>query len=177
LVPLYVLALGAVFAGMVFSSPFIGHGFEEFWGHAIFLGEENHIMHEFHDAPLWAKWSPFVMMLTGFFVAYYFYIVSPDTPARLAQQNRILYEFLLNKWYFDEIYDFLFVRPAVRLGRFLWKWGDGRTIDGLGPDGVAARVVDITNKVVRLQTGYVFHYAFAMLIGVAALVTWLMFAG
>ena len=78
-----------------------------------------------------------------------------------------LYLFLCNKWYFDELYDFLFVRPAKRLGRFLWKTGDGAVIDGLGPDGVAARVIDITSRVVRLQTGYIYHYAFAMLIGVA----------
>jgi len=95
----------------------------------------------------------------------------------LAAQHRGLYAFLLNKWYFDELYDFLFVQPAKRLGRFLWKTGDGAIIDGLGPDGISARVVDITNRVVKLQTGYLYHYAFAMLIGVAAFVTWFMFAG
>ncbi len=89
----------------------------------------------------------------------------------------MLYRFLLNKWYFDELYDFLFVRPAKRLGYFLWKTGDGQIIDGLGPDGVSARVIDVTRGVVRLQTGYVYHYAFAMLIGVAALFTWFMLGG
>ncbi|TIP03559.1 MAG: NADH-quinone oxidoreductase subunit L, partial [Mesorhizobium sp.] len=92
----------------------------------------------------------------------------------VAANHRLLYGFLLNKWYFDELYDFLFVRPAKRLGRFLWKTGDGAIIDGLGPDGISARVVDVTNRVVKLQTGYLYHYAFAMLIGVAALVTWMM---
>ena len=92
----------------------------------------------------------------------------------LAEQHRGLYQFLLNKWYFDELYDFLFVRPAKWLGRFLWKEGDGRVIDGYGPNGIAARVMDVTDRVVRLQTGYLYHYAFVMLIGIAALVTWMM---
>ena len=117
------------------------------------------------------------MMIVGFLVAYWFYVRRPDLPARLAASQPLLYRFLLNKWYFDEIYDFLFVRPARWLGTFLWKKGDGAVIDGLGPDGISARVVDVTNRVVRLQTGYVYHYAFAMLLGVAALVTWSMFGG
>jgi NADH-quinone oxidoreductase subunit L len=121
------------------------------------------------------KWSPFVAMVLGFALAYQFYIRRPDLPGKLAQQHWPLYQFLLNKWYFDELYDFIFVNPAKWLGRFLWKRGDGWFIDGFGPDGVSARVVDVTQRVVRLQTGYLFHYAFAMLIGVAALVTWFMF--
>ncbi len=116
-------------------------------------------------------------MVVGFLVAWLFYIRRPDLPGKLAAQNEPLYKFLLNKWYFDELYNFIFVRPAFWLGRFFWKWGDGWAIDGFGPDGVSAWVVDITNRVVRLQTGYVYHYAFAMLIGVAALVTWFMFGG
>jgi NADH-quinone oxidoreductase subunit L len=89
----------------------------------------------------------------------------------------VLYRFLLNKWYFDEIYDFLIVRPAFWLGRVFWKGGDGRIIDGLGPNGISARVIDITRGAMRLQTGYLYHYAFAMLIGLAAFVTWFTFAG
>jgi NADH-quinone oxidoreductase subunit L len=95
----------------------------------------------------------------------------------MARQHDVLYRFLLNKWYFDEIYDFLFVRPTLRLGRWFWRGGDGFVIDGFGPDGVSARVLDITRNVVRLQSGYLYHYAFAMLIGAAALITWFMFAG
>ena len=95
-------------------------------------------------------------------------------PKYLADQHRGLYQFLLNKWYFDELYDFLFVRPALRIGRLFWKGGDGAVIDGLGPNGLAARVLDVTDRVVRLQTGYLYHYAFAMLLGIAALVTWMM---
>ena len=105
------------------------------------------------------------MMAIGFLVACQFYIRRPDIPKSLAAQHDVLYRFLLNKWYFDEIYDFLFVRPALWLGRLLWKGGDGAVIDGLGPDGVSARVLDVTRNVVRLQTGYLYHYAFAMLIG------------
>ena len=97
-------------------------------------------------------------------------------PGKLAAANPVLYRFLLNKWYFDEIYDFLFVKPAMWIGKFLWKKGDGFVIDGFGPDGISARVVDVTNRVVRLQTGYVYHYAFAMLIGVAGFVTWYLLA-
>ena len=90
----------------------------------------------------------------------------------LARQHETLYQFLLNKWYFDEIYDALLVRPTIWLGRILWKYGDGWLIDGFGPDGISARVLDVTRNVMRLQSGYLYHYAFAMLIGVAALITW-----
>ncbi|PZO76763.1 MAG: NADH-quinone oxidoreductase subunit L [Mesorhizobium amorphae] len=174
LVPLYILAVGALFAGVVFHDFFIGYDYNEFWKGALFTLPENHILEEFHHVPLWVKLSPFVAMLVGFFTAYHFYIRSPETPVRLAESQGVLYRFLLNKWYFDELYDFLFVRPAKRIGHFLWKTGDGAVIDGLGPDGLAARVQDITRGVVKLQTGYLYHYAFVMLIGVAALVTWMM---
>jgi len=177
LVPLFVLAVGALFAGVIFHDFFIGEGYEAFWKGALFTLTDNHILHEFHDVPMWVKLAPFVAMLIGFATAYQFYIRSPETPKRLAEQHHGLYKFLLNKWYFDELYDFLFVRPAMRLGRFLWKQGDGAVIDGLGPDGISARVVDVTQRVVKLQSGYLYHYAFAMLIGVAALVTWMMLGG
>jgi len=177
LVPLFILAFGALFAGVIFHDFFIGEGYEEFWKGALFTLADNHILHDFHGVPMWVKLSPFVAMLIGFLTAYQFYIRSPETPKRLAAQHQGLYKFLLNKWYFDELYDFLFVRPAMRLGRFLWKQGDGTVIDGLGPDGISARVVDVTNRVVKLQSGYLYHYAFAMLIGVAALVTWMMLGG
>ena len=124
-----------------------------------------------------ASLLPTLMMIGGFLVAWQFYIRRPDMPVALARSLRPLYLFLLNKWYFDELYDFLFVRPAIWLGRLFWKGGDGFVIDGFGPDGVSARVLDVTRNVIRLQTGYLYHYAFAMLIGVAALLTWFMFAG
>ncbi|CDX12855.1 NADH:ubiquinone oxidoreductase, membrane subunit L [Mesorhizobium sp. ORS 3324] len=174
LVPLYVLAAGALFAGIIFHGAFIGEGYAEFWKASLFTLPDNHILHEIHELPLWVELAPFVAMLIGLAVAWKFYIRSPELPRSVAANHRLLYAFLLNKWYFDELYDFLFVRPAKRLGRFLWKTGDGAVIDGLGPDGISARVVDVTNRVVKLQTGYLYHYAFAMLIGVAALVTWMM---
>ena len=174
LVPLYVLAAGALFAGIIFHGAFIGEGYAEFWKASLFTLPDNHILHEIHELPLWVELAPFVAMVIGLLVAWKFYIRSPELPRSVAANHRLLYGFLLNKWYFDELYDFLFVQPAKRLGRFLWKTGDGTIIDGLGPDGVSARVVDVTNRVVKLQTGYLYHYAFAMLIGVAALVTWMM---
>jgi NADH-quinone oxidoreductase subunit L len=174
LVPLYILAVGALFAGFVFHDQFIGDAYEAFWKTALFTSADNHVLHEMHNVPMWVKMSPFVAMVVGFLLSYQFYIRSPETPKRIAAQHRGLYQFLLNKWYFDELFDFLFVRSAKALGRFLWKTGDGKIIDGLGPDGVSARVVDVTQRVVRLQSGYLYHYAFAMLIGVAALATWMM---
>jgi NADH-quinone oxidoreductase subunit L len=176
LVPLLVLALGSLFAGLAFSGTFIGEASTEFWKGAVFAGPDNHVLEEMHHAPFWISLTPTLMMVIGFAVAFYYYIVAPDAPRRLAERNDWLYRFLLNKWYFDELYDVLFVRSAKWLGRFLWKKGDGWLIDGFGPDGVSARVLDVTQRVVRLQSGYLYHYAFAMLIGIAALVTWAMFA-
>ena len=184
LVPLLVLALGAVVAGFLFQRFFIGtadHGatdpYKLFWGKAIFEGAKNHILHDMHKIPKWVGWAPFAAMALGFILAWLYYIRMPWLPAATARTFRPLYLFLLNKWYFDELYDRLFVRPAMWLGRVLWKGGDGRVIDGLGPDGVAQRVQDVTGRVVKLQTGYVYHYAFAMLIGVALIITWFMFQG
>ncbi|MGQ3315287.1 MAG: NADH-quinone oxidoreductase subunit L [Brevundimonas sp.] len=178
LIPLAALAVGAVFSGVVFAKKFLYEdGIKSFFRDSIFMRPENHIIHEFHSVPGWVPWTPFVMMAIGFALAWHMYIKRPDVPVQLAREHQGLYKFLLNKWYFDELYDRIFVRPARWLGRFFWKKGDGWLIDGFGPDGIAARVVDITRGVVRLQTGYVYHYAFAMLIGVAALATWFMFSG
>jgi NADH-quinone oxidoreductase subunit L len=177
LVPLYILAAGSLFAGFLFKDFFVGYYYDSFWQGALFTLPDNDILHEFHYVPFWVAASPFAAMVIGFLVAYEFYIRRPERPRELAKRHRGLYAFLLNKWYFDELYDFLFVRPAMRLGRFLWKRGDGWLIDGFGPDGVSARVLDVTNRIVKLQTGYLYHYAFAMLIGVAALVTWMMLGG
>ncbi|MGH6925542.1 MAG: NADH-quinone oxidoreductase subunit L [Propylenella sp.] len=175
LVPLYILAAGALFAGLIFAASFIGEDVQEFWKGSLVLDE--HLLEEMHHTSFWIAALPTVAMILGFLVAYQFYIRRPDLPAYLAEEQQVLYRFLLNKWYFDEVYDALFVRPAMRLGRFLWKRGDGWLIDGFGPDGVSARVIDVTRNVVRLQTGYLYHYAFAMLLGIAILVTWMMFAG
>nr|WP_319513008.1 NADH-quinone oxidoreductase subunit L [uncultured Cohaesibacter sp.] len=176
-VPLMVLALGAVLAGMVFAGYFYGHHYEEFWKGALFTGAENHVMHESHDVPMMVKLAPFVMMAVGFLVAFGFYILSPSTPKKLAERHNWLYKFLLNKWYFDELYNFLFIRGAKGLGSLLWKGGDEGVIDRFGPNGIAARVVALTSRINRLQTGYVYHYAFAMMIGVAILITYSMLSG
>ncbi|RFC65250.1 NADH-quinone oxidoreductase subunit L [Fulvimarina endophytica] len=177
LVPLFILSIGALFAGMMFEHSFVGEGYEHFWQAALYMGPDNHILHDLHEVAFGIAIIPTIMMALGFVIAYWLYIVNPAKPKQLSETHRGLYKFFLNKWYFDELYDFLFVRPAKALGRTLWKTGDGRIIDGLGPDGVSARVLDVTNRVVRLQTGYLYHYAFAMLIGVAALVTWMMIGG
>jgi NADH-quinone oxidoreductase subunit L len=177
LIPLLILAIGSIAAGWPFLSIFTGHGADQFFRDALKLGIANTLFENTEKLPLVMSLLPTVMMIVGFLVAYQFYIRRPDLPVALARDQKLLYEFLLNKWYFDEIYDFLFVRPAIWLGRLFWKGGDGFVIDGFGPDGVSARVLDVTKNVVRLQTGYLYHYAFAMLIGVAALITWFMFAG
>src|SRR5215207_283219 len=177
LVPLGVLAAGSILAGYPFKELFVGHGVAEFFRDSLKFGPNNHILEDMHHIPYLASIAPTVMMAIGFVIAWEFYIRRPELPVELARQQEPLYKFLLNKWYFDELYDFLVVRPTLWLGRILWKYGDGWMIDGLGPDGVSARVLDVTRGVVRLQTGYLYHYAFAMLIGVAALITWFMFGG
>ena len=241
LIPLAVLAVGAVFSGMLFYKPFFGdhnavnafygipaHHAEEAHGDAghadtaqnaddhaaashsdeeshsaaddhgaetahaaapehaavsaapqgaIFMGPDNHVMDEAHHAPKWVKVSPFIAMLIGLGVAYLFYIVNPALPKRLAESQRPLYQFLLNKWYVDEIYDFLFVKPAKFLGRFLWTRGDGNVIDG-SINGVAMGIVPwFTRLAGRAQSGYLFHYAFAMVLGIVFLVTWVSVSG
>ena len=175
LLPLLILSIGALLAGALFHERFFGEEYAEFWKGALFTLPTNEILHHVHSVPMLVSLSPFIAMVLGFLLSWWMYIVSPNVPKVLAEQHRVLYQFLLNKWYFDEIYDFLFVRSAKWLGNFLWKEGDGRVIDGFGPNGVAARVMDVTGRVVRLQSGYLYHYAFAMLIGIAALVTWMMF--
>jgi NADH-quinone oxidoreductase subunit L len=174
LLPLLLLGIGAVVAGFIFHDYFFGHHYAEFWKGALFTLPTNTVLEEYHEVPKWVKWSPFVAMALGFVTAWYMYIKNPSAPKKLAEQQWMLYQFLLNKWYFDELYDFLFVRSSKALGRFLWKKGDVATIDAYGPNGVASAVGGLTQKVVRLQSGYLYHYAFAMLIGIAALVTWMM---
>jgi NADH-quinone oxidoreductase subunit L len=177
LVPLIFLAAGSILAGFPFTNLFAGHNVEEFFRDSLKFASGNTVLEDMHRVPFLVGIVPTIMMLLGLYVAWLFYIRRPALPDSLARQHDLLYRFLLNKWYFDELYDFLFVRPALRLGRLLWKGGDGWLIDGFGPDGISARVIDVTNRVVRLQSGYLYHYAFAMLIGVAALITWFMFSG
>src|SRR5436309_34159 len=173
LIPIGILAAGSLLAGFPFKELFAGHGVEEFFRDSLKMNP--HIIDEMHHIPESIAFLPTVMMALGFLVSWLFYIRRPYLPVELAKQQPLLYQFLLNKWYFDELYDLIFVRPAKWIGRFLWKIGDGYIIDGFGPDGVSARVLEVTQNVVKLQTGYLYHYAFAMLIGVAGLITWFMF--
>ncbi len=170
--PLIALAIGAVVVGYLGFEAFVGEGRAEFWRASVLVLEGNDTIEAAHNVPDWVKLLPLVMAVGGIALAWLMYIRRPDLPARLAQRFRPVYLFLLNKWYFDEFYDWAFVRPAHVLGRGLWKSGDGALIDGVGPDGVAAAALDLARRFSRLQTGYLYHYAFAMLIGVAGLVTW-----
>jgi NADH-quinone oxidoreductase subunit L len=177
LIPLGFLAVGSIVAGYPFKDIFVGHGVGDFFRGSLKFGEENHILEEMHHIPFLMTMLPTVMMVVGFAIAWRFYIQRPELPVELARQQAPLYKFLLNKWYFDELYDVIFVKPTMWLGRFLWKYGDGWLIDGFGPDGVSKWVLSVTRDVVRLQTGYLYHYAFAMMVGVAAFITWFMFRG
>ncbi|MBO9464477.1 NADH-quinone oxidoreductase subunit L [Tropicibacter sp. R15_0] len=213
LIPLGVLAVGAVFAGALWYGSFFGKTNQVvkfFGGHyeepakelaeavaeanpkasklkyvmadapgeaAIYIKPENTVLHEAHYVPTWVKLSPFIAMIIGFVTAFWFYIVNPSLPVKLAETQRPLYNFLLNKWYFDEIYDFIFVQPAKWLGRFLWKQGDEAVIKG-GLNGLAMGVVPFFTKLAgKAQSGYIFTYAFAMVIGMAVLITWMTFSG
>ncbi|VAV88855.1 NADH-ubiquinone oxidoreductase chain L [hydrothermal vent metagenome] len=225
LVPLGVLAIGAVFAGMVWNDSFFGdknkvstffsmpmeqaeagegvektaladgegnatesssaeaatQEVEEYLAEApigaIFMAPDNEVMDEAHEAPKWVKLSPFIAMLIGFIIALWFYIWDPSMPRKVAENQRPLYLFLLNKWYFDEIYDVLFVRPAKALGRLLWKRGDGTVIDG-SLNGVAMGIIPFFTRLAgRAQSGYIFTYAFAMVIGIVVLITWISITG
>jgi len=177
LVPLYVLAAGAVLAGVVFYGMFfhdVEH-IEHFFAGSIYV--DHQIIEDAHHVPAWVKWSATVAMVLGFAAAWYMYIRRPDVPGRLAAANPGLYRFLLNKWYFDELYNTIFVRPALWIGNAIWKGFDDWLVDGKIAEGLGRRVQNVTSWVVRLQSGYLYHYAFAMLIGIAALLTWAIAAG
>jgi len=171
-VPLMLLALGALLAGGLGYHYFVGEGRGEFWGQAVLNLNAHPALAQAESVSVIFAWLPTVLAALGIVTAYLFYSVYTEIPARLAQQFAFIYRFLLNKWYFDELYDFLFVRPAFRLGKWLWKDGDGALIDGIGPDGLASLSQILAGRIARLQSGYLYHYAFAMLIGVAAFVTW-----
>lgn len=236
--PLAVLALGSIFAGMIWYGSFFGDDVQRFFGlpeaaheqaegghgealdgavaeaphgepagaathaaagaasdpaeetaadghealagyeqGAIFMRSDNHVMHDAHYVPTWVKLSPFVAMLIGLGLSWLMYIRYPNAPAKLAAQQPALYQFLLNKWYFDEIYHFVFVRPALWIGRKLWTGGDGAVIDG-AINGVAMGIIPrLTRFAGRVHSGYVFHYAFAMVVGIVGLLIWVMMRG
>jgi NADH-quinone oxidoreductase subunit L len=176
-VPLAVLAVGALFSGMVAYNWFVGEGREAFWGEAIFVLHEHDTIEAAHHVPSWVPMAPFIAGVIGIGLAYLFYMFVPQLPGMVTGALGGLYRFVYRKWMFDELYDRLFVQPARYLGYGLWKSGDGAIIDGVGPDGIAAATRDVAFRAARLQSGYVYHYAFVMVIGVVLLVGWFYFFG
>jgi NADH-quinone oxidoreductase subunit L len=173
LVPLALLSVGAVFAGFLFYKPFIyAEEGAAFWGTSIAFDAE--LMHLAHEVPLWVKWTPFAVMAIGLAIAWNNYIRNPALPGKFVEQFSLLHNFLYRKWYFDELYDLLFVKPAFWFGRLFWKRGDEGTIDRFGPNGMAALVQGGTRLAVKFQSGYVYGYAFVMLLGLVAILSWAM---
>ena len=170
LVPLGILSLGAVAAGFVFHGAFVSEGTGEFWKGALVFNE--HLIHAMHGVPDWVKWAPFAVMATGLLIAWYGYIKNTRFPAAFVDQFGFLYRFLLNKWYFDELYHFIFVRPAMALGRVFWKVGDQGIIDRFGPNGAAWVVAKGSKAAVKLQSGYLYSYALVMLVGLVGAISW-----
>jgi NADH-quinone oxidoreductase subunit L len=175
MIPLYVLAAGAIIMGALGYHWFVGEGSADFWRGSIVVLPSHPALKAAENVPFWVSALPLLAGLIGIAVAWYGYIRDPNMPRQAAKSFDALYLFLLNKWYFDEIYDFFIVRPTFWLGRVLWRQGDGTVIDGFGPDGLAAATTDLSQRASRLQSGYVFHYAFAMVIGLAIFVTWYLF--
>lgn len=167
LVPLYVLAIGAVFAGMI-GFPYFSSG-ASFWGASLVTYE-----HQVHP-PFYIVYLPLVIALSGIGLAYLYYIVRTDLPEKTAKMFLPLYHFFYNKWWFDEIYEAFFVKPASTFGQLFWKGGDKAMIDGLGPDGVSAVTQRLARRVSALQTGYLYHYAFMMMVGLLALMSWVVY--
>ncbi|MDI7774467.1 NADH-quinone oxidoreductase subunit L [Asticcacaulis sp. EMRT-3] len=175
LVPLLVLAFGAAFAGFLFAPYFIGEHFQQFWGKAIFLAPGNDVMEgREHITQLWVHLAPLAVTLLGIAVAWYYYIARPDLPKKMAAKDGPIYNFLYHKWYFDEIYQATFVKLTKVLGDFFWKICDIRIIDGLGPNGAAWAALKSAKNLVKTQTGYVYHYAFFMFLGVVGLLSYVL---
>ena len=170
LVPLLFLALGAIFAGYAFKDYFIGSQFIQFWNSSIFFLKEFVLLHP----PLWFLLLTPILVLLAIPLSYYFFVKDKKSLDGFVEINKPLYNFLVNKWYFDELYDFLFVKPAKKIGTFFWKIGDGTIIDGLGPDGLAKLVKLVSDKAVQFQSGFLYHYAFVILIGLSILLTYMM---
>ena len=170
LVPLIVLSIGAVLAGYVFSHAFVSEGTGEFWKGSLVFAE--HLIHAMHGVPEWVKWAPFTVMVTGFATAWYAYLKNPGFPAAFVEQISVIHRFVYNKWYFDELYNFLFVRPAFWLGKVFWKQGDVGIIDRFGPNGAAWLVAQGSRVAQRVQSGYLYSYALVMLIGLVMAVSW-----
>jgi len=176
LVPLLALAFGAVFAGYAFVEHFVGPENAEFWRGAIFNGPANHVLEHAHHSPQWVLYAPLVVSMIGLVGAWYVYVLKEGMGARIAARQGPLWTFFYNKWFFDELYEATFVRAAKFLGDLFWKGGDQKIIDRFGPDGVSALSYAVGRGAGRLQSGYVYHYAFVMLLGVAGLLTYALLA-
>ncbi|MFN3075515.1 MAG: NADH-quinone oxidoreductase subunit L [Alphaproteobacteria bacterium] len=174
-VPLMLLAIGAIFSGLIGVDAMAGGGWGAFWQKSLLILPSHGALEAAHHVPWLIKILPILVGMAGIALAYGLYVSRPGLPPLLAEQFPRLYRFLLNKWYFDELYDKVFVQPAFRLGRGLWKGGDGAVIDTVGPDGVAGAVLVLARRIAGLQSGYLYHYAFAMIAGVAGFVSWYMF--
>jgi NADH-quinone oxidoreductase subunit L len=168
--PLLLLAIGAVVLGFAFHEQVLGADWQAFWGQAIQINPNNHVLHDMEEIPGWVAMLPLIMGLGGIGLAYVFYMLAPGIPASLAATFPFVYRFLLNKWYFDELYGWLFVRPAMAIGRALWQTGDATIIDGV-PNGLASLTAGGSSRVVKIQSGSIAVYAFAMLIGLVLLVS------
>ena len=174
LIPLFVLALGAIFSGWYFYNDFVGYNWKEFWGNSIFISEKHKAFKLAHYVPLWVKYLPIFLAILGILCAYLFYILNPNLPKILSKKLSPIYNLFYNKWYFDELYDYFFVKSFIKFGHFFWKKGDEGTIDRFGPNGISNLVKNISSKSIIIQSGYIYHYAFAMLIGLVVLITWLL---
>ena len=169
LAPLVFLGIGAIFSGYLFKNIFIGHQSIAFWQDSIFF--LNEIKHE--AIPLWFLLITPVLVLISIPISFYFFILNPKVLEEFKNTNLPLYDFLLNKWYIDELYEKIFVNPAKKIGSFFWKKGEVGLIDKFGPDGISKLVKIISNKTGRLQTGFIYDYAFVMLLGLSILLTYL----
>ena len=169
MVPLLVLAAGSLLAGVAFHNWFIGQDWRSFWGGSIYNGASNHVLSNLEHVPAWVELAPSLMALLGIATAYVMYMAFPLLPLRLVEMFRPVYLFLLNKWYFDELYDAVLVQPAIRLARLCWQTGDVTVIDGV-PNGLAALTTEGSQEAVKMQTGSLAIYAFVMLIGVVLLI-------
>ena len=174
LMPLFVLAFGAIFSGWYFYNDFVGYNWKEFWGDSILILEKHKAFKLAHYVPLWVKYLPIFLAILGILCAYLFYILNPNLPKILSKKFSPIYNLFYNKWYFDELYDYLFVKSFIKFGNFFWKKGDEGTIDRFGPNGISNLVKNISSKSIIIQSGYIYHYAFAMLIGLVVLITWLL---
>ena len=174
LIPLFVLALGAIFSGWFFYNDFVGYNWKEFWGNSIFISEKHKAFKLAHYVPLWVKYLPIFLAILGILCAYLFYVLNPNLPKILSKKFSPIYNLFFNKWYFDELYDYLFVKSFIKFGNYFWKKGDEGTIDRFGPNGISKLVKNISSKSIIIQSGYIYHYAFAMLIGLVVLITWLL---